>query len=294
MSAQPPPVKGSNARFSKPSYAYSIVSIALVLFLLGIMCVLLMHAQRLSNHFKENLEIIVVLADDIAPATTQALQAEISRKPYVKSIDFVSKDEAAKQFMSQTKENFDTILGFNPLFASFNLYLHAAYANTDSLRAIKNALTKNPVIKEVFYQEAVVNLVNANVQRISIVLIILSVLFFGVAFILIDNTVKLAMYSNRFLIKSMQLVGATRWFITQPFITQSIYNGLISGMLASVLLALLLLLAQNNIPELSILHDLLSFVLICIIITLVGVFISWWSTKTSVVKYLQMQLDELY
>ncbi|HRK25957.1 MAG TPA: permease-like cell division protein FtsX [Chitinophagales bacterium] len=294
MSTQPPPVKGSNARFSKPSYAYSIVSIALVLFLLGIMCVLLMHAQRLSNHFKENLEIIVVLADDIAPANTQALQAEISRKPYTKSIEYVSKDEAAQQFMSQTKENFDTILGFNPLFASFNLYLTAAYANADSLRTIKSTLTKNPVIKEVFYQEAVVNLVNANVQRISIVLIILSVLFFGVAFILIDNTVKLAMYSNRFLIKSMQLVGATRWFITQPFITQSIYNGLISGMLASVLLALLLLLAQNNIPELSILHDLLSFVLICIIITLLGVFISWWSTKTSVVKYLQMQLDELY
>jgi cell division transport system permease protein len=288
------PLKGKSTRFSKPSYAYAIVSIALVLFLLGVLCVLLMQAQRLSNHFKENLEIIVILDDDLPAETVKSLKAEIAQKSYTKTIGYVSKEDAARQFIQQTQENFDSILGFNPLFASFSLYLNAPYANSDSLKNIKEQMLRNKAIKEVYYQDAVIALVNSNIKKIGFIIVALSLLFFAIAFILIDNTIKLAMYSNRFLIKSMQLVGATRWFIAQPFITQSIYNGMVSGMLASVLLALVLLLAQKNMPELSILHELLSFVLICLIITLIGIFMSWWSTKTSVLKYLQLQLDELY
>ncbi|QQS29623.1 MAG: cell division protein FtsX [Sphingobacteriales bacterium] len=289
-----PPKKGNSTRFSKPSYAYSIVSIALVLFLIGVLCVLLMQARQLSRHFKENLEIIVILDDDLTADSIKLLKTEMASKPYTKSVQYISKDEAARQFIQQTQENFDSILGFNPLFASFSLYLNAPYANTDSLTKIKNLLVKNKAIKEVYYQEAIITMVNSNIKKVGFFIVALSLLFFAIAFVLIDNTIKLAMYSNRFLIKSMQLVGATRWFIAQPFITQSIYNGMVSGMLASVLLALVLLMAQKNMPELSILHELLSFVLICIIITLFGVFMSWWSTKTSVIKYLQLQLDELY
>ena len=172
--------------------------------------------------------------------------------------------------------------------------LHANYTNADSLDFITQELESNKFITESFYQASLIDVINENSNKIGLILGILSLIFFVVAFTLIDNTIKLAMYSNRFLIKSMQLVGATRSFITKPFTQQAVYNGIVSGMLASVLLVLLLLFAQQNVPELAALFDIFTFLVLCLCLIITGIIISWWSTKSSVTKYLQMQLDDLY
>ncbi len=285
---------GSGLQISKPSYLYAIISTTLVLFMLGILGMLLLHAQALSKYFKENIEITVMLDDKTAKSNVNALQKALQKKPYVKRSHYVSLAEATQHFKAENKEDFTEILDVNPLFSSLNLYLYANYANKDSLAQIKRDLLKVPMVKEVFYQENLVDLINSNTSKIGLPLFILSLLFLLMAFTLIDSTIKLAMYANRFLIKSMQLVGATRWFISKPFITQSVYNGILSGLLAAVMLVAVLLLAQKSIPELSLLHNPLKFTLLCVGIISLGIFISWWSTRLSVVKYLQKQLDELY
>lgn len=284
----------NNTKITKPSYVYSIVSITLVLFLLGLLGVIMLQANALSKHIKENLEVLLALNDQVTQQQIVDLQQKIGNQPYTKSVFYTSKEEAAKQFIDESNEDFTAVLGYNPLFASLNLYVKAAYANSDSLQLIKQQLLEEKYVSNVFYQENVVNLINTNAKKIGFVILALSLIFLLIAFTLIDNTIKLAMYSNRFLIKSMQLVGATRWFIAQPFITQSVYNGVISGLLSCVLLALVLLIAQSNIPELSLLNQIFSFLVLCVVIVFTGIFISWWSTKRSVVKYLQVSLDELY
>lgn len=279
---------------AKPSYFYSIISITIVLFMLGLAGVLLLQAQNLSAYFKENIEVTLILSDNATYDEAQMLETKLKTEPFVKSAVYVSKEDAAKRYMQQNTEDFRKVLDYNPLFAAINLYLKAPYANADSLRAIKARLQKTAVIEDVFYQEALLDMINVNAGKLGFILLVMSIIFLITAFALIDNTIKLAMYANRFLIKSMQLVGATRWFIAGPFIRQSIYNGIVSGIAACLILAMLLLFAQWNLPELSALYDPLSFLLLCVVVVLIGITISWWSTKQAVLKYIQMQLDELY
>lgn len=284
----------ANAQLSKPSYFYSIVSITLVLFMLGLLGLILLQAQTLSAHFKENLEITLILADDATLDEMKTLQNTLNNKKYTKNSEIMTKEEAIKQFMVENKEDVINALGYNPLFSSINLYLKAPYANTDSLQIIKKDLKNYAVISDIFYQEALLEMINVNAGKVGLVLFVLSIIFLIIAFTLIDNTIKLAMYANRFLVKSMQLVGATRWFIAAPFIAQSVYNGALGGLIASALLAMLVVIAQSQLPELSLLHHPAYFVLLCIVVTGIGVAISWWSTRQSVIKYLQSSLDELY
>ena len=281
-------------KITKPSYLYAIVSITLVLFMLGLLGVILLEANKLSSYFKENIVVTLILSDKIEAGELDSLTTQLSKQVYLKKMEYTSKEDAVKKFAQQTHEDVADILGYNPLFASIDLNLNAKYTHPDSLRNIKKSFATTRIVKEVFYQDSLVEVIDSNTNKISFFLLILSVIFTLIAFALIDNTVKLAMYSNRFLIKSMQLVGATRWFIAGPFITQSFYNGITSGLLASVLLASLLIFAQQNIPELGVLHEAGKFVLLCIVVILAGIAISWWSPRRSVVKYLQTQLDELY
>ena len=283
-----------STQLSKPSYLYAIISITLVLFMLGLLGMILLEARKLSAYFKENITVTLILSDQIPDDELQDLQEQLKTMPAIKQWEYISKDQALQRFTAQTKEDVQGILGFNPLFASIDLNLKANYANNDSLQNIKKYFQNNRLVKEIFYQESVLDLVSTNANKVSLILLILSVVFSLVALALIDNTIRLAMYSNRFLIKSMQLVGATRWFIANPFLRQSIYNGIISGILATIFLVLFLLLAQHNIPEIQVLHDSFQFLVLCILITLLGVAISWWSTRRSVIKYLQLRLDDLY
>jgi len=278
----------------KPSQLYSIISIALVLFLIGLLGLLALNAQAISNYFKENFQVSVILNEQLKEAEILQLRQDLASKNYACVVDFVSKNEAKEIFEKSYGEGFDEVLGYNPLFASLEIGLNADYANTDSLAQIKQSLEKNGQVQEVYYQQNIIELVNKNFRVIGIVLGIVSILFLLIAFTLIDNTIRLMMYSKRFLVKSMQLVGATRSFITKPFLKQSISNGLLAALLAICLLAAILLLMQFNFPEIYVLRDLIRFVIVCALIIGLGILISWFSTRRSVSKYIKMKLDDLY
>lgn len=266
----------------------------LVLFMLSLLGMFLLNVRSLGSHFKEKIEVTMVLSENTTQNEIENVKNELKNKPFTKSIEYISKEKAIENFRKEYNEDIIKILGFNPLFASLNLYLHASYANPDSIAKIKTQLQKYTPIREVFYQETMINLINNNVQKIMIVLLAVSIFLLLVAFTLIDSTIKLSMYSNRFIIKSMQMVGATRWFIARPFIKTSIYNGFISGLCASIMIVFLSIIIQKNIPEIALLSNITHFIFICSFIIILGILISWWSTQTSINKYLQLPLDKLY
>jgi len=278
----------------KPSQLYSIISIALVLFLIGLLGLVVLNANAISNYFKENFQVSVILNEQLKEAEILQMQQSLESKDFAREVDFVSKQEAKQIFENSYGEGFDEVLGYNPLFASLEIGLEADYANKDSLLQIKSDLEKNGQIQEVYYQQNIIELVNKNFRIISIILGFISLLFLIIAFTLIDNTIRLMMYSKRFLVKSMQLVGATRSFITKPFLKQSISNGLIAALIAICLLALILVFIQFNFPDIYALRDLLSFAIVCAVIIGLGILISWFSTRRSVSKYIKMKLDDLY
>jgi len=291
MATQAPQAKSK--RF-KPSYFYSVISITLVLLLLGILALIINQAGQLSRYFRENIEIAVILKEEVNETETFQFQKRLEGEPYIKSTEYVSKEQAATQLREELGEDFIDLLGYNPLFSSVNIYLNAGYANPDSIAIIKAQLQDYPQVKEIFYQETLVEVINRHLRTAGILVGIISVLFLIVAVTLIDNTLRLAMYSNRFLIRSMQLVGATRWFVIKPFVLRGIGNGLISGLVAVVALAALVWYVQQKLTTLLVVSDLAIFAAIFAGIILLGVLISGVSTYLAVRKYLKMQLDELY
>ncbi|MFB6457500.1 cell division protein FtsX [Chitinophaga sp. Hz27] len=284
----------SSAKKSKPSYLYSIVGVALVLFLLGTLGLVVIHANKLSKYFKESIEVQVILRDNVKENQAIALRDSIATKPYIKSIEYVSKDKAAERFKKEFGEDFINLLQYNPLYASINIKANANYVNADSLNVIEKSLSQQPIVREMSYQRVLVNKLNENVQRIGmIILIICGVLCLAVIF-LIDNTIRLAMFSNRFLIKTMQMVGATRWFIAKPFDLRSIINGAISGIIAIAGLLAIMSFADKVLPELTGMRDNLMIGLLFLGMLVIGIAISLLSTHRSVMKYLRLKLDDLY
>ncbi|RAJ85973.1 cell division transport system permease protein [Chitinophaga dinghuensis] len=284
----------SSAKKSKPSYLYSIVGVALVLFLLGTLGLVVIHANKLSKYFKESIEVQVILRDNVKENQAIALRDSIAVKPYVKSIEYVSKEMAAERFKKEFGEDFINLLEYNPLYASINIKANANYVNADSLKVIENNLTQQSIVREISYQRILVNKLNENVQRIGmIVLIISGVLCLAVVF-LIDNTIRLAMFSNRFLIKTMQMVGATRWFIAKPFDFRSIINGALSALIAIAGLFAMMSFADKVLPELNGMRDNLMIGLLFLGMIVIGIAISLFSTHRSVMKYLRLKLDDLY
>ncbi|UCJ06130.1 permease-like cell division protein FtsX [Chitinophaga pendula] len=273
---------------------YSIIGVALVLFLLGTLGMIVIHANRLSAYFKESIEVQVILRDNVKENQALALKDSIAKKPYVKSIEYVSKDMAAQRFKKEFGEDFINLLQYNPLYASINIKANAGYVNSDSLRIIENVLTQQNIVREISYQRLLVDKLNENVRKIGIVILAISALLALIVIILIDNTIRLAMFSNRFLIKTMQMVGATRWFIAKPFDIRSIINGALSAILAIAGLMGLLYFADRLLPELSGMRDYFMITLMFIGMIVIGIFISLVSTHRSVMKYLRLKLDDLY
>jgi cell division transport system permease protein len=187
-----------------------------------------------------------------------------------------------------------SVLGYNPLYASVNMYLKADYANEDSLKLIEKSMMESKLVQEVYYMKALINLVNKNIRKISLILGGIALLIFVISLTLIDSTIILLMYSQRFLVRSMQLVGATQWFIIKPYVFRSIFNGAISGLLAVIALIGLLYYTQNKIPNLIEPSDLIPFTIIFAAVILIGIFISLSSSYFAVRKYLGMKLDDLY
>ncbi|MBW8686601.1 cell division protein FtsX [Chitinophaga rhizophila] len=284
----------SSSKKSKPSYLYSIIGVALVLFLLGTLGTIVIHANRLSEFFKESIEIQVILRDNVKEEQAIALRDSIGSRPYVKSIEYVSKEKAADRFKNEFGEDFITLLQYNPLYASINVKANARYVNPDSLKIIETNLSQQSIVREISYQRGLVSKLNENVRKIGLVILGICVLLSLVVIVLIDNTIRLAMFSNRFLIKTMQMVGATRWFIAKPFDIRSIINGAISAILAIAGLVGLIYGADQLLPELAGMRDYFLMTALFIGMIILGICISLVSTHRSVMKYLRLKLDDLY
>ena len=284
----------SSIKRGKPSYFMSILGVTLVLLLLGIIGWLVINATKLGDYFKESVEVRAELRGDLTPKDSTALLSYIASKPYVKSIEFVNKDKAKEIFMADGNKSWDGILDANPLPNSINFKVKQEYMNADSLALIQADLMKQTYISEVAYPKALVDNLNKNIQRISVILLTVALLLSAVVIALIDNTIRLAMFSNRFLIKTMQMVGATRWFIAWPMNQKAIVNGAVSGGIASVAVFAFVKIAENILPELKAIRDGYSLILLFVALILLGIGITLFSTHRSVIKYLKMKLDELY
>jgi len=279
---------------SKPSYIYSIISITMVLFMLGILGHVLIFSKKVSEYLRESIEISIELKDGLSDADVFQFKKKLDKKPYIKSTKYISKEDAAKILEEKYGEDMK-ILGYNPLYASINFNLRSDYANSDSLPAIETELKEYPQTQEIYYPKAIVDLINQNIRKVTLILLAISAILILIAITLIDNTIRLAMYSNRFLIKSMQLVGATRWFIIKPFMVRSLLNGFISGVLAVILMEGLLYYIRVQLPTLVVSSDdLFNFGVVFAAIIVLGVVITWFSTYLSVSKYLRLKLDDLY
>lgn len=278
----------------KTSSLTVVISLALVLFMLGLLGLVVINAKKLSNHIKENIGFQVVLKDTTTQAELDILKQEISSSAFTKQVDYISKDEAAKKLQKDLGEDFITFLGYNPLLSSLDVKLNSDYANIDSLAGFEKQIMQKHFVKEVVYHKDMIKQVNDNAKVISIYILIFSGLLLVVAIALINNTIRLSIYAKRFLIRTMYLVGATQSFIRMPFILKGIRQGIIAGLLAGFLLAGFLLLSTRYIPDLLQLQDPnLLAVLFGAIIGL-GVLISGLSAALSVSRYLRLKTDDLY
>ena len=242
----------------------SVISISLVIFLIGVTTTLLLMSSELSITVRENITMSVVLKEDVKAADVQKLQKTIDAQPYCKSTQYIDKETASKELAKELGQDPVEFLGFNPLLGSIEMNLNADYANTDSISQIEASLRRMPEVKDVIYQEMLVDAVNKNVQKVSAVLSIFAILLILISYALISNTVRLSVYAKRFLIHTMKLVGATGPFIRRPFLVQGAVTGLVSAIIAMGMLSAIIFWAQSEIStavSTEMLHTLLLSVL---------------------------------
>lgn len=278
----------------RSSYFTTIISISLVLFMLGILGLIILNAQQISNHVKENIGFSIILKDGIKEVEIAQIQKTLDAENFVKSTHFIHPDSAAAELQQELGEDFISFLGYNPLLPSIDVKLNANYANNDSLSVIEANLTGNSKIKEIFYQKDLVSLINENVKKISLYLLGFSALLLIIAMALINNTIRLSIYSKRFLIKTMQLVGAKSTFIQKPFVLKGIGNGIVAAILSIGLIVLFLYYLQQQIPEIIDFKNIELYGALFLIVIILGILISWISTMLAVRKYLRMEAGNLY
>lgn len=256
----------------------------------------MMHAQKLSNHLRENIGFEVVMNSNVKESNILKLQKELDAMPAVKSTEYITKDEAMHRLSDDLGEDFMQWLGNeeNPLLPSIDVRFNAAWANNDSIVAIQKQLEKNTDVKEIYYQKSLVGVINQNVRRIGIGLMAASLILLIIAITLIRNTIRLSIYSKRFLVRSMQLVGATPAYIRRPFIRSGILQGFFGALLADLLLALLLYGLNRRLPELALVQDYKTVVGILVGIVVLGILLGGLSTRLALRKYLHADVDRLY
>ncbi len=275
----------------------TIISISLVLFMLGLVGLIVLTSEKLSVMVKENIGFSIYLKEQAKEVDIRQMQKYLDVSNFVKSTEYITQEEAAKILKGELDpdEDFINFLdGHNPLPASIDVILEASYTNPDSLSWIEEEIMQNDVVREVVYSKSLVDIVNENVKQISMFILVFCALLFLIAVALINNTIRLNIYSKRFLIRTMQLVGATRRFIRKPFILSGISHGIYAGVIAIAFLSVCLYLAQKEIPELIELQDIELIATIFIGVILMGIIISWISTLMAVRKYLKLKSDELY
>ncbi len=280
---------------SKPTYLYSIIGVALVLFILGVLGWIFLNFQKVGNTLRENIQFHAWLSTT-NKRSIDSLSSYVAAQPYVKSSAYVTKEMAKEIYNKDGNESWDKILTENPLPESIDFFAKADYVQKDSLEKITaDLMTRYPgVISEVQYPKELVNSLNERSKKIGLVLLIVAILLSAIVIISIDTTIRLAMFSNRFLIKTMQMVGATRGFIAKPMNIRAIINGLISAGIAIAAIWAVITWAESYIPDMKALRDPKIYLILFGSITIIGVGISLYSTHRSVMKYLKMKLDELY
>jgi cell division transport system permease protein len=278
----------------KTFYISTIFSISLVLVMVGLLGLIVLHGKNLSNFVKENIVLNVVIKENAGDNEIFTLQSNLEKNESIKSTQFISKESAAKNLSKDLGEDFVKFLGYNPLSASIDVYLKADFANKERIQKLVTKLKKKEIVKDVIYQESLIDMVNENLKSISLVIIAFGFTLLLIAIALINNTIRLAMYSQRFIIRSMQLVGATKGFIRKPYIVSGMIHGLLGGIVAILLLLSTLYIAKTEMPELAMLQNYVEFGVLFAAIILMGIIISIFSTYFAVNKYLNQHIDDLY
>ena len=271
-----------------------IISLSLVLFVVGLLSLVLINAQKLSNYVKENIGFSIMIKEDVKEIELIEFNKILDAEDFTKSTRFISKEQATKELEQELGEDFVNFLGFNPIMASIDVKLNSSYANNDSLQNISSRLEKSDVVYEVFYQKNFIKKLNSNVGKISFFLICISLILFFIAFALINNTIRLSVYSKRFIIRTMRLVGAENSFIQKPFLISGVYQGLYSAIFAIFMLLGSIQLIQTETASILNINDLQNIGLVFIVLFCSGIIISGTSTFFAVRKFIYLNEGELY
>ncbi len=272
----------------------SVVSIALVLFLLGLICLMGLLGNKLSVYVKENISFSIILKDNQREADIKMMQKNLEALPFIKSTEYISKEQAVKELEEELGENPETFLGFNPLKASIEVRLRSNYANPDSLPLVEQAVKQYTSVSDLLYRKDMMEMVHRNIHRIGFILLILAIVLMAISFVLIGNTIRLLIYSRRFLIHTMKLVGATAGFIRRPFIYYNMVSGLIASFLAIGMLSGFLYYLQSELTGFLGILDLHILLAVYGLVVVLGILLTVVATIVSVNKYLRMDVDRLY
>jgi cell division transport system permease protein len=276
------------------SYISVVISIALVLFLLGCLGLLVINSKKVADHFKEQVVMTIYLNDTAKEVEVNQLKKSLAMAEYTKQAQYVSKEDAAELMKAETGEDFMDFVGFNPLKNSIDVYLKANYVTTEQLTEITESLSNKAFIEEIRYDNDLVELMNDNVKKISFWVLVISALFTLIAVLLINSSIRLAVYSKRFIIKTMQMVGATKRFIRKPFVWKSVQLGIIGAIIALIGMAIVLYYLDITFPELELLRNTISIIALFIGIFLLGIIITWISTFIATQRFLNLKTDQLY
>ena len=276
------------------SYFSVVLSIALVLFLLGILGMLVLNTKKLGDHFKEQITISVFLKDNAKPVEIDQLQKSLVMADYTKSATYISKEDAAEQYSEDIGENFQEFLGYNPLKNSVDINLKADFVSSEQVTEIAESLSAKTYVDEVSYDKPLISLLNENVKKISLWILITCAIFTFIAVLLINSSIRLSIYSKRFIIKTMQMVGATKKFIRRPFIATNIKLGFFGSLIALSALAAVLYYVDISFPELNIFQDSTVLIILFVSILCLGILISYLSTYFATQRFLNLRTDDLY
>ncbi|WAC01285.1 permease-like cell division protein FtsX [Lacinutrix neustonica] len=276
------------------SYISVVLSIALVLFLLGLLGLFVLNAKKVADHFKEKVTVTIFLKDTAKDVEVKQLEKSLAMADYVKSTTYVSKDQALESMKAESGEDVLDFLGFNPLKNSIDVNLKADFVTSEKLESIsEEALSKN-FVDEISYDKDLVAQMNDNVKKISFWILLISALFTLIAVLLINSSIRLAVYSKRFIIKTMQMVGATKHFIRRPFVWQSVKLGIIGAILALIGMAIVLYFVDRTFPELAFIKQPGLIIALFVFVFLLGIFITWISTFIATQRFLNLNTDKLY
>jgi len=283
-----------NRRRLQSSYVTTTISLTLVLFMLGLVGLLIVNGKKLSDFVKENINFTVVIKSDTKEADILRLQKQLDAMSFVKSTEYLTREKAAREFSKDLGEDFVGFLGYNPLLSSIEVKLHARYANPQTIAMIEAKFQKNEIIREVIYEKSLIHLVNENIRKISLIILGFAGLLFLIAIALINNTVRLMVHSRRFIIRTMQLVGATKGFIRRPILYRSIVNGFIAAIISITLLITIVYFTRKELQGIDLMVDLETTYMLFTGIIFSGMAINLVSTYFAINKYLNINTENLY